>query len=212
MVDAASELRIYIDYEYLAVQQLGELLVELNELFDKILYAEAPYLRDLSSAPAARLRIASVVTGESITVCVTQGVMQVIGSSDPALVRVVGGAGALVVLGRLVIRLLSRVVDLRAKWRHDNRADESQQLELAEKRLDLIGKGLELRSLIEAEQSRQLMIQDTMEILTEQLPDRSPAQLEALAEQLKPHVSAFMRTVSDPNIRRVDVTLAPQDE
>lgn len=212
MTDATPQLRLYIEYEYLAAQQLGELLAQLHLLFDELQYAEAPYLRQLSSTPAARLRVASAATGESITVYLAQGIMQLVKSSDPALTTIVGGTTGLVVLGRLLIPLLNRIGALRAQWRRDNRTDEYQRLQVTEKEIEVKGKEFELRQHIEAQQARQIMLQETMEILTEQFPARTAVQREELAAHLQPHLDAFIRTASEPNIRRVEVTLPAQDE
>ncbi len=211
MADEMSALRIYIDYEYLAAQQLGELLLGVHGLFDDLLYADAPYLRELPSAPAARLRIETVETGGSITVSVVHGITQLVGSADPALVSVTSGLAALVATGSLVLRLLNRAEDLRAKWLRDHRIDEHHKLELADKQLDVIGKGLELRALAETAQSRQLSLEDTKAVLAEQAPNRPPDQQDALAERLKPHLDAIAQIIYDDNIRRVSITLPRHD-
>jgi hypothetical protein len=67
----ASDLSVYLEYEYLAARQLGGLLLGLHGVYDELLYADAPFLRQLPTAPAARLMshldaIAQVVSEESI--------------------------------------------------------------------------------------------------------------------------------------------------
>lgn len=206
--DETSTLSIYIDYEYLAAQQFGELLIGLHGVFDEFLYADAPYLRQLPSAPAARLRIETVEIGNSLTVYLVHGITQLVGAADPALVRVASGMAALTATGALVIRLLRRAEDLRAKYMSDSRADERARLEIAEKRLDLAGKGLELRaSAAEIEQIQQTRLADTKAVLAEQAPDRQPEQQDVLAVRLMPHLDAIARIMTDDNIRAMRITL-----
>jgi hypothetical protein len=211
MPEEASALRIYIDYDYLAAQQLGDLLIGLHGLFDEILYADAPYLRQLPSAPAARLRIQRIDTGNSVTVYLMQGITQVVKSADPTLVSVTSGTAALAAAGTLILRLLRRAEDLRAKWQHDSRLDEQRKIELAGKRLDLAGKELELRALAESEQNRRMRLADAKAVLDQQTPNRDPQQQEVLAERLAPHLDAIAQLVYDENIRRIEVTLPHED-
>jgi len=205
--DDSPVLTIYVSYEYLAVQQLGTLLLELDGLFDELLYADAPDLRELPSAPAARLRIQTVVTGESITVSVIQGVTQIAGSADPSMVGIASGMAALSAAGMLLLRLLHRAEDLRAKWLRDSRENDQQHLELARKRLELRGRELELNaSMADAAQSRRSAFLVTLAVLAEQAPSRDPDQQEALAERLMPHLEAIARIAGDENIRTIRVT------
>jgi hypothetical protein len=209
--DDSPVLTIYVGYEYLAVQQLGILLLELHGLFDELLYADRPVFRELPSAPAARLRIETVMTGESITISLVQGVTQVVGSTDPSVVGIASGMAALSGAGMLLLRLLHRVEDLRAKWRRDNRENDRQQLELAEKRLELRSRELELNvRMADAAQNRQAVLLDTLAVLAELAPDRDPVQQEALAERLMPHLDALAQVASDQNIHTMRVTVPEQ--
>lgn len=207
MPEDRAVLSVYLDYEYLAAQQLGDLLLGLHGVFDELLYADAPYLRQLPSAPAARLRIETVETGNSVTVYLAHGITQLVGSADPALVRVMSGAVALTATGRLVIRLLHRAEDLRAKILRDNRADERAQLELAEQRLELAGKGLELRAAAAEMERRQVLQEDVRAALAQVVPDRQPDQQAALAERLTAPLELIIRTVDSDNIRSTRITL-----
>jgi hypothetical protein len=115
-------------------------------------------------------------------------------------------------MGTLLLRLLSRAEDLRAKWRHDNRTDEYQKLELAEKRLDVIGRELELRAFARTAENRQLRLEDTKAVIVEQIPNRPAEQQDALAEQLMPNLDAIAEVMCDDNIRRVRIALPRQDD
>lgn len=211
MPDDPPVLTIYLGYEYLAVQQLGILLLELHGLFDELLYADAPVFRDLPSAPAARLRVETVVTGESITISVVQGVTQVVASADPSVVGIASGMAALSAAGMLLLRLLHRAEDLRAKWLRDSRENDRQHLELDGKRLELRSREMELNaSMAESAQNRRAVLLDTLAVLAEQVPDRDPAQQEALAERLMPHLDAIAQIASDENIHTTRVTVPKQ--
>jgi hypothetical protein len=209
MPDHVPAIRVYLDYDYLAAQQLGEFLLGLHGLFDEVQYAAAPHLRQLPSAPAARLRIETAETGGSITLSLVAGVTQLVGSADPALVSVLSGVTVLTIVGTAITRVLSRAEDLRAKWRHDNRVDEVERLEIADKRLDVIAKG---RALADLEQDRQSRLNDTKAVLTEYLPARPAEQQDALAERLVPHLDAIVRIIGDDNIRGVQIALPGQDD
>jgi hypothetical protein len=206
--DDAPAMRVYLDYDYLAAQQLGELLVGLHGLFDEIQYAGAPYLRQLPTAAAARLRIEAAETGRSITVTLVPGLTQLVASADPALVSVVSGAAVLAAVGTAIMRVLSRAEGLRAKWRHDNRVDEMERLEIADKRLDVIAKE---RALAGLEQDRHRRLSDTRAVLGEHLPERAAQQHDALAERLLPHLDAIAAILGDDNIRGVRITLPGHD-
>src|SRR5580658_4704557 len=156
MTEEAETLRIYIDYDYLAAEQLGGLLSQLHEIYSTILYSEAPYMRQLPSAPQARLRVDAINTGGSILISLVQGVTQVVGSSDPMLIGVTSGIAALGTAGTIILRLLSRSLDVRAKWRRGDREDEAARIELDSRHLDLeshrlevLGKQLEFRARAE---------------------------------------------------------------
>jgi hypothetical protein len=200
-------LSFYIDYEYLAAQQLGDLLLGLHGVFDDLLYADEPYLRQLPSAPAARLRIQAIETGNSMTVYLVHGVTQLVGAADPALVSVASGAATLTATGMLILRLLHRAEDLRGKYLRDSRADEQAQLDLADKRLDLARKSLELRAATAELEQRQLRVEDVKTILAKQDPNRQPEQRSALAEQLMPSLELIVRTIDSDNIRSARITL-----
>lgn len=212
MADDLPALSLYLDYEYLAAQQFGDLLLGLHGVFDELLYADSPVLRHLPTAPAARLRIKTVETGSSITVYVIQGVTQMVGSADPSLVGVASGLTALAAAGTLIMRLLHRAEDLRAKWLRDNRANEQQQLDVAAKRLDVFSKELQLRELAGTKQNQQARLEDTLAVLAEQNPDRNPEQQSALAGRLTPHLDAIARIMYDDNIREMRVTLPRKGE
>lgn len=211
MPDDSPVLTVYVGYQYLAAQQMGILLVELHGLFDELLYADRPIFRELPSAPAARLRIETVVTGESITISLVQGVTQLMGSADPSMVGIASGMAALSGVGMLLLRLLHRAEDLRAKWLRDSRENDRQQLELAEKRLDLRSRELELNARgADAAQSRRAALLDTLAVLNELAPGRDPDQQEALAERLMPHLDAVAQIASDENIHTMRVTVPKQ--
>jgi hypothetical protein len=200
-------LNVYIAYEYLAAQQFGELLLGLQGVYDELLYADAPFLRQLPSAPAARLRIETIETGNSVTVYLAHGITQLVGSADPSLVRAAGGVAALTATGTLIMRLFHRAEDLRAKFLRDSRANEREQIEIASKKLDLAGKARELgASAAEIEQIRQASLAEVTTALAEQAPGRPPAQQDALAERLMPYLETIARIVADENIREVRIT------
>jgi hypothetical protein len=208
MPEEAPAIRIYLDYDYLAAQQLGQLLLGMHGLFDEIQYADAPYLRQLPSAPAARLRIEHAETGGSIVVSFVHGVTQLVGSADPALVSVVSGVTALTATGTLIVRLLSRTEDLRAKWRHNHRVDEIERLEVADKQLDVIAKG---RALANMGEDPQFRLDETRAVLAEYFPARPAERQATLAERLAPHLDAITQIIGDDNIRGVQITLPHQD-
>lgn len=211
MPDDSLALVIYVSYEYLAVQQLGVLFLGLHGLFDELLYADVPEFRELPGAAAARLRIETVATGDSITVSVVQGVTQIAGSADPSLVGVASGLAALSGAGMLLLRLLHRAEDLRAKWLRNSRENDERELDLAGKRLDLLGKELQLSDRVaELARNREAILGDTLAVLAEQAPDRPSAQQEALAERLRPHLDAIAHLVYDDNISTVRVTVPRQ--
>jgi hypothetical protein len=210
--DDHSALTVYISYQYLAAQQLGTLLLELHGLFDELLYADTPEFRQLPSAPAARLRVESVVTGNSITISVVQGVTQMVGSADPTMVGVASGLATLSAAGMLLLRMLHRAEDLRAKWLRDSRENDRQRLELAGKKIDLLGKELQLSAHVaEAARNRQAIFADTVQVLAEQAPNRQPTQQEILAERLVPHLDAIAQVAYDENINTMRVTVPKQN-
>lgn len=211
MPDDPPATTIYIGYEYLAAEQLGILLTELHRMFDKVLYADRPAFRTLPDAPEARLRIETVVTGDSITIAVVQGITQVIGSADPAMAGIVGGAAALYVVGRLLLGILNRIEALRARVLRDNRENDRGHLELDAKRLELLGQQQELTARPTAElDSPRADLSDMLVVLEAAAPDRSHARQLALAERLKPHLDAIAQIASDENIHIVRVTVPEQ--
>jgi hypothetical protein len=217
MTEEAGILRIYIDYDYLAAEQLGELLIRVHEIYSTILYSEAPYMRQLPSAPQARLRVDAINTGGSVLVSLVQGVTQVIASSDPTLVGVTSGIAALGATGTIILRILSRSLDVRAKWRRGDREDEAARIQLDSRRLDLeaqrlefLGKELEFRARAE-NQTRGHEYRDIVrQVLAEQFPQRLPQQREELADQVTPIVDAIIQQFSQDNIRQVSVSAPDQ--
>jgi hypothetical protein len=222
MTEEAEALRIYIDYDYLAAEQLAELLFRVHEIYSDILYSETPHLRQLPTAPQARLRVDTINTGGSVTVYLVQGITQVVASSDPTLVGVTTDVVALAATGTIILRVLSRWLDVRAKWRRGDRENEarrieneagrielsSRSLDVESKRLDLLRKGLELRAHAEAQiHEHQEIIQQAVD---EQLPELSPQQRDGLASQLAPHLEALARLASEDNIRQISIT--PPDD
>jgi len=208
MPEEAPAIRVHLGYDYLAADQLGRFLLGMHGLFDEIQYADAPYLRQLPSASAARLRIEYAVTGSSITVSLVHGVTQLVGSADPALVSVVSGVTALTATGTLIVRLISRTEDLRAKWRHDNRMDELERLDVADRQLDVIAKGRALAGMEKGPQSR---LNETEAVLVEYFPARPAEQQASLAERLAPHLDAITQIIGDDNIRSVQITVPRQE-
>jgi hypothetical protein len=211
MTEEAEALRIYIDYDYLAAEQLSELLFRVHDIYSDILYSEAPHLRQLPTAPQARLRVDAINTGGSVTVYLVQGITQVVASSDPTLVGITSGIVALAATSMVILRVLSRSLDVRAKWRRDDREDaarrielDSRSLDLESKRLDVLGKELELRTRAEAQVHEQKEI--VLQTLAEQFPKRIPEQRDKLADQLAPHLDAITRLMSEDNIRQVSIT------
>jgi hypothetical protein len=204
-------MTIYIGYEYLAAEQLGILLIELHRMFDEVLYADRPAFRTLPDAPEARLRIETVVTGESITIAVVQGITQVIGSADPAMAGIVGGAAAVYVVGLLLLGILNRIAALRARVLRDNRENDRGHLDLDAKRLELLGQQQELIATPTAESdSPRADLSDMLVVLETAAPDRSHDRQLALAERLKPHLDAIVQIASDENIHIVRVTVPEQ--
>jgi hypothetical protein len=204
----ASDLSVYLEYEYLAAQQLGGLLLGLHGVYDELLYADAPFLRQLPTAPAARLRIDTVETGSSVTVYLAHGITQLTASADPSLVGLASGMAALTATGALILRILHRFEDLRAKVMRDSRENERAQIELADKRLDLAAKVLELSvSLGEVEQVKRAQLAEVKTVLAEQTPDRTPDQQDALAARLMSHLDAIAQVVSEESIRAVRIVL-----
>lgn len=204
----ASDLSVYLEYEYLAARQLGGLLLGLHGVYDELLYADAPFLRQLPTAPAARLRIDTVETGSSVTVYLAHGITQLTASADPSLVGLASGMAALTATGALILRILHRFEDLRAKVMRDSRENERAQIELADKRLDLAAKVLELSvSLGEVEQVKRAQLAEVKTVLAEQTPDRTPDQQDALAARLMPHLDAIAQVVSEESIRAVRIVL-----
>lgn len=212
MTEETEVLRIYIDYDYLAAEQLGELLLRVHEIYADILYSESPYLRQLPTAPQARLRVDAVNTGGSVVVSLVQGITQVLASSDPTLVGVTGGIAALAATGTIILRVLSRSLDVRAKWRRDDREDEARRIELESRRLDVLGKELELNAraeaLIRQHDNREIVLQ----VLTEQFPALPPQQQDELANQVIPRLNAIEQVLSEDNIRQVSITPPEQGE
>lgn len=213
----AETLRIYIDYDYLAAEQLGELLSRVHEVYSAILYSEAPYMRRLPSAPQARLRVDAINTGGSVLISLVQGVTQVVGSSDPALIGITSGIAALGATGTVILRILSRSLDVRAKWRRGDREDEAARIELDSRRLDLethrlevLGKELEFRARAESQIHEYDHREVLRQVLAEQFPQRLPQQREELADQLTASLDAIIQQLSQDNIRRVSVT--PPDQ
>ena len=212
MTEEADALRIYIDYDYLAAEQLSELLFRVHDIYSEaLLYSEAPHLRQLPTAPQARLRVDAINTGGSVTVYLVQGITQVVASSDPTLVGITSGIVALAATSMVILRVLSRSLDVRAKWRRDDREDaarrielDSRSLDLESKRLDVLGKELELRTRAEAQVHEQKEI--VLQTLAEQFPKRIPEQRDKLADQLAPHLDAITRLMSEDNIRQVSIT------
>lgn len=210
MTEDAETLRIYIDYEYLAAGQLGELLIRLHEIYSTILYSEAPQLRQLPSAPQARLRVDAINTGGSVLMSLAQGINQVMASSDPTLVGVTSGIAALGATGTIILRILSRSLDVRAKWRRGDREDEAMRIQLDSQRLDVSGQELELRARAEAQIREHEYTGIVRQVLAEQFPERPPQQRDELADQIVPRLDAIIQQLSQDNILQVSVT--PPDQ
>ena len=211
MPDDPPVMTIYIGYEYLAAEQLGILLIELHRMFDEVLYADRPSFRTLPDAPEARLRIETVVTGESITMAFVQGITQVIGSADPAMTGVVGGAAALYVVGRLLLGTLNRIEALRARVLRDNMEHDRGRLDLDARRLEILSQQQELIARPTAElDSPRADLSDMLTVLETAAPGRSRDGHLALAERLKPHLDAIAQIVSDENIHIARVTVPEQ--
>jgi hypothetical protein len=205
MPDNRSALSIYLDYDYLTARQLGGLLLDMHGVFDGLLYIDAPWLRHLKYEQEASLRISAVDTTSSVTVYLVQGITQVVGSADPGLVATVSGVAALTTMGTLMLRMLNRAEELRAKFLQDNRANEARQLELKEKRLALQGQELKLSARAELERGQR--VTDAKAVLAEQYPGLSPAQRDALSEQLWPHLESILELTQAENVRRIEITL-----
>jgi hypothetical protein len=204
-------MTIYIDYEYLAAEQLGTLLAGLHGLFDEILYADFPAFRTLPNAPRARLRIETVATGNSITLSLVPGITQVVTAPGMAMTQLAGGAAALFGVARLVLGLAGKMETLRAKVLRDNRENELGKLEVKAKNLEVQSKQQELipRPAAEPEFPR-TDLSDILAVLQTMAPDRSRDQQEALAERLKPPLDMIIQVVSDKNIRIVRVNISGQ--
>src|ERR1700722_16592712 len=205
MTEAAETLRIYIDYDYLAAEQLGELLVRVHEIYSTILYSETPHLRQLPTAPQARLRVDAINTGGSVLVSLAQGISQVVASSDPPLVGVASGIAALGATGTIILRILSRSLDVRTKWRRGDREDEAMRIQLDSQRLDVLGKELELRARTESRIREHEYRDIVRQVLAEKFPESVPQHRDELADQLMPRLDAIIRDLSQENILQVSV-------
>jgi hypothetical protein len=206
MTEEAEVLRIYIDYEYLAAEQLGELLVGVHEIYNDILYSETQHLRQLPTAPQARVRVDAINTGGSVVVSLVQGITQVVGSSNPMLVGVTSGVAALAATSKIILRGLSRSLDVRDKWRRGDREDEAKRLELDSRRIENLGKELEVRARAEAQNRERDDREIVLQVLAEQFSALSQQQRDELADQLVPRLEAITRVLSEDNIRQVSIT------
>jgi hypothetical protein len=204
----ASALSVYLDYEYLAAQQLGGLLLGTHGVYDELFYADAPFWRQLPNAPAARLRIDTVETGNSVTVFLAQGITQLVGSADQPLVQVASSTAALTATGALILRFLHGWVNLRAKITRTSREHKLAQIEVADKGLDLAIKARDAGiSLAEVERVERPRLAQVEAILSGQAPGRTPDQRAALARRLMPHLDAIALVLAEENIREVRITL-----
>lgn len=204
----ASTLSVYIDYDYLAAEQLGGLLLGLHGVYEELLYADAPFMRELPGASAARLRIDTVETGNSVTVHLAQGITQLVGSADPSLVQVAGSTAALTATGVLILRFAHSFENLRAKIMRNSRTNELAEIEVADKRIDLAAKAREAStSRAEVERAERPRLAEVEVALADQAPDRTPAQRAALAERLMPRLDAIALILAEGNIREVRITL-----
>jgi hypothetical protein len=204
----ASDLSVYLGYEYLAAEQLGGLLLGLHGVYDELLYADEPVMRQLPGGPAARLRIAAVETGNSVTVYLAQGITQLVGSADPSLIQVAASTAALTATGALILRFAHGLEKLRAKIMSDNRTNELAEIDVADKRMDLAIKAREAgASRGEVERAERPRLADVEVVLAEQTPARTPAQRAALAQRLLPRLDAIALILAEENIREVRITL-----
>jgi hypothetical protein len=132
-------LRLRIDFDgYLTARTLGELLICVDEIYDDVLYAQAPHYRALPGADAARLRVRGAAPG-SLIVDLVSGATQVIQATDPALKATIAGVPALAALAKMVRTAVDWGLEVRGRVREQNHQTEIQRLELTERRLELLG-------------------------------------------------------------------------
>jgi hypothetical protein len=212
MADDPSALHIHIRFDYLNAQQLGRLLLGLDGIYEDVLYAEAPHLKGLPSSGQARLRVGTVRTGNSITVEVVQGITQVAASADPTLVGIASGAGTLLTLGLLLTRFLRSAIGV-LDAREDLRDKKVRnQLEHERQRIEIDGLHLTLRGLADIERSERIrrQLEDVNLVLSEQVPQLTPARREELATDVQQRLQAVERVFGSANIQRVSIAL-PRD-
>jgi hypothetical protein len=126
-----------LDFEnYLNLHDLGELLVLLDDIYDALLYAFAPDLRNLPRYEATRLRFRTARQGSAI-IEITTGIAQVIQSIDPALKASIAGPLTLAGLIKLVKDTADWALDFRRRQRELAAEEANRELDLTQRRQEL---------------------------------------------------------------------------
>lgn len=122
--------------EYVNLHDVGELFVLMGRIYDTVLYAFTPDLRDSPRADAARLRLQTVQEG-SILVRLATGITQLTRSRDPVAEQRTEGPGTLRSVLGLVKEQADWALEQRRQRQELDRAARQSQIDLARQQLAL---------------------------------------------------------------------------
>ena len=177
-------MRVHIEYEdYLNARDPGDLLVRLDEIYDKLFYSSYPLYRELPGAEASRLRL-SAVHGGSIVLELAAGITQVVESVDPALRTTIAGLPVLASLVKMTKDAADWALDYRGRLRTQAFEARSRDLELAGHELDLEERRRQLRGPMAAEVRQLSASQTSSHAEPTALPARREAELDEIGDAI----------------------------
>jgi hypothetical protein len=185
-------LSVYVQYEFMSARQVSEILGGIDGLYEAFVRAESGVAYSVDRDDSARLRIASIDTGNSLTLNLIQGIQQLVYSADIPTGAVVGAGGlALVWTARAIIGAFTHA---------------------ARDIIELRTRHIALRQQI-AEHKWQ---EWTRAVLTEQIqtgatPPRTDLQLRETSTTVARPLAATIAALADPNITSVRINDQPID-